>query len=443
VRLIPYHTRLAWRSLRRDPGLSATIVVVLAVAACIFSTALIHWLRLYGPRPALSPGLHQVEIGVDDRTLRLAYLGSNAAPIKLAPHTRVSYPNYQVLAASGIPARQMATFRSRLWIAAEGGGTAAACDGSFEMKQSHNARFVDGAFFTMFAPGLRWGSPWTHEDEAAGRPRAVLSRHLNAVLFDGADSTGKTVRVDGRPYVVSGVLAEDAPVNAEWDPAAAGGGQDAIYLPFAEHQRLQAWPETPYYVTPFGPHHEDLLKSDAVFVTFWVELETPAQIAAYQRYLAAELGPRGQRYQLRDLATWREMVKIPPSVISFFTQLTLIIFAGSGLIVARLLMAKGLVRGDELGVFRALGAPRGALFWRQIIEAAMLSGIAASLGTLFAVPQAEIYNRFVRDNDIPLRMSWLAVGLIFATTMAVGIGSALYPSWMVARRRPTVALGRA
>jgi ABC-type antimicrobial peptide transport system permease subunit len=106
-------------------------------------------------------------------------------------------------------------------------------------------------------------------------------------------------------------------------------------------------------------------------------------------------------------------------------------------------MAKLLVRGDELGVFRALGAPRGALFWRQIIEAAMLSGIAASLGTLFAVPQAEIYNRFVRDNDIPLRMSWLAVGLIFATTMAVGIGSALYPSWMVARRRPTVALGRA
>jgi putative ABC transport system permease protein len=242
---------------------------------------------------------------------------------------------------------------------------------------------------------------------------------------------------------VTGVLAEDAPVTAEWDPAAAGGGQDAIYLPFAEHQHLQAWPETPYYVTPFGPHHEDLLRSDAVFVAFWVDLETPAQIAAYQRYLAAELGPRGLRYQLRDLATWREMVKIPPSVISFFTLLTLIIFTGSGLIVARLLMAKLLVRGDELGVFRALGAPRGALFWRQIIEAAMLSGIAALLGTLVAVPQAAIYNRFVRDNDIPLRLSWLAVVLIFAATMVVGIGSALYPSWMAARRRPTMTLGRA
>ena len=84
MRLIPYHTRLAWRSLRRDPGLSATIIIVLAVAACIFSTALIHWLRLYGPRPALSPGLHQVEISVDDRALRVAFIGSSAAPSKLA-----------------------------------------------------------------------------------------------------------------------------------------------------------------------------------------------------------------------------------------------------------------------------------------------------------------------------------------------------------------------
>ncbi len=443
MRLIPYHTRLAWRSLRRDPGLSATIVIVLAVAACIFSTALIHYLRLYGPRPALSPGLHQVEIGVDDRTLRVAFVGSTAAPSRLAPHTRVSFPDYQLLASSGIPARQTATFRSRLWIAAGGGAAPAAGSAPSELAWSRNARFVDASFFTMFAQRLRWGSAWSREDELGGRARVVLSRHLNDILFEGGDSAGRAVRIDGRPYVVSGVLADDAPVNAEWDPAAAGGGQDVVYLPFAEHERLQAWPETPYYLTPVAPHHQALLKSDAVFVTFWVDLETPAQVAAYQRYLADQLGSRGRRYQMRDLAAWRELAKIPPSVISFFTLLTLIIFAGSGLVVARLLMAKGLVRGDELGVFRALGAPRGALFWRQIIEAAMLSAIAAFLGTLAAVPQAEIYNRFVRDNDIPLRMSGLAVVLIFATTMAVGIVSALYPSWMVARRRPTMTLGRA
>jgi len=33
LRLLPYHLRLAARSLRRDPGLSAAIVLVMAVVA--------------------------------------------------------------------------------------------------------------------------------------------------------------------------------------------------------------------------------------------------------------------------------------------------------------------------------------------------------------------------------------------------------------------------
>ena len=271
------------------PGLSATIVIVLAVAACMFSTALIHWLRLYGPLPALSPGLHQVEIGVDDRTLRVAFVGSNAAPSQLASHTRVSFPNYQVLAASGIPARQMATFRSRLWIARRWRRRRLRrATGRPRLQRSHNARFVDGAFFTMFAPapavGIALVAPTTR---SPARPRVVLSRRMNDDLFDGADSTGKTVRVDGRPYVVSGVLAEDAPVTAEWDPSAAGGGQDAIYLPFAEHQRLQAWPR-------------DAVLRDA-------DRAAPRGSAEVRRGLRHLLGRSGDARADRGLssATWR------------------------------------------------------------------------------------------------------------------------------------------
>ncbi len=292
MRLIPYHTRLAWKSLRRDPGLSATIVIVLAAAASIFSTALIHYLRLYGPLPSLSPTLHQVEIPVDDRTLRLAFIGSAAAPIRLAARTRVSFPDYQVLASSRIPAHQMATFRSRLWIAADG-GAAPAAPASSDGACSRNARFADAELFAMFAQRLRWGAPWSHDDETAGRPRVVLSRRLNDDLFAGADSTGKTVRIDGRPYLVKGVLADDPPVTAEWDPAAAGGGQDAVYLPFAEHQGLQAWPETPYFLSPVGPHHADLLASDAVFA--WCVATSWACFARWARRAARCSGARSSR----------------------------------------------------------------------------------------------------------------------------------------------------
>jgi putative ABC transport system permease protein len=433
LRLVPYHTRLALKSLRRDPGLSATIVIVMAVAGVIFSTAMMHYLRTYGPRPSLSAGLHQVEIEVADQILPRAFSGSSAAPSRLAPHTRVSFPNYRILASSGIPTRHTGTYRARLFVAPADGGPGG---------RARAGRFVDADFFPMFAQAFRWGGAWSNDDAAAGRRRVVIGRALNQQFFADGDSVGKTLMIDGRPYAVAGVLANDQPYAPEWDTAVSGGSQDGVYLPFAEHQRLLAWPETPLYLSPRGPHYRDLLASDAVFVSFWIELSTAADRQAYARFLEQRLGARGVSYQLRDLATWRHTFRFPSSAISFFTFLTLIIFAGGGVIMARLLMAKALVRGDELGVFRALGAPRRALFWRLIIEATILSVTAASLSTILAVPQSLFYNRVVGDTDIALHMSGLAVLLTFGTTLLVGISAALYPSWRLASRRPTLVLGR-
>jgi putative ABC transport system permease protein len=433
LRLIPYHTRLAIKSLRRDRGLSATIVIVLAVASAIFSMAIMHYLRTYGPRPALSPALHQVEIGADDRSLRIAFAGATAGPTLLAAHTRVSFPNYKVLASSGIPARQTATFHSRLWIG-RGPRDPDAC--------SRNGRFVNADFFAMFAQAFRYGAPFTRDDEAAGRRVVVVGRQLNQQLYGGQDSTGRTLMVDGRSFAIAGVLADDQPFTPDWDPTAGGFGQDAAYIPFDQQRLLRAWPEATLFQTPIGPHHADLLASDAVFVAFWLELPTVTDRRDYQQFLDQRFGGGGVPYRLRDLAAWRAMVRLPPNVISFFTLLTVIILAGSGLIVARLLMAKGLVRGDELGVFRALGAPRGALFWRQIIEATILSAIAASISAIIALPEAELHNHLVHDTDIPLRLTGLGVLIIFGATMTVGVGAALFPSWWTARRRPTLILGR-
>ena len=68
--------------------------------------------------------------------------------------------------------------------------------------------------------------------------------------------------------------------------------------------------------------------------------------------------------------------------------------------------------------------------------------VAATVSSIVAVPQASFYNRVVGDTDIPLQMSALSVLIIFGATMLVGVVAALYPSWRVAARRPTLVLGR-
>jgi putative ABC transport system permease protein len=449
VRLLPYHLHLGLKSLLRDRGLSATIVIVLAVAAGIFATGTMHFLRIFGPRPPSSPALHQVEIASANQTLLRAFAGTTASANDTAARTRVSYPDYQVLAASGIPARATATFRARALVGPENDSPAAAGpplpppaetpDGPTRVR---NARFVNGDFFALFGRRFRWGQGWSAAEEAAGARVVVVGKLLNRDLFAGGNSVGAHLRIDGRRYRIVGVLAEDQPFVTEWDRTAAGGGQDKVYLPFAEHQRLAIYPETALYNTPVGPRYRQFLQSDAIFVSYWVELPTAAGRAAYARYLDDTLSRRGIGFTLRSRDEVRRAFPMPASQIGFFALVTVIFLVCGGLVMARLLLAKGLARADELGIFRAVGASRWALFMRGLIEAGMLASAAAVLSIGIAILHAYVYNRAVGDTDIPVSLTVPGVAVTLLATEVIGLLAAIYPAWRAAGRRPTVALGR-
>ena len=450
--LLLYHVRLARRSLRRDPGLSATIVAVMTVVSGIFSTGLLHYLRFYGPVPQASPALHHVEVGSAPRSLLDAFRGTTAAPNAIAARMRVSYPSYLLLSGSHIPARETGTFRARLLVRrpAAPPGTAEIPPGGappLDADRSpwrcpRNARFVNADFFGMFGIELGAGAPWTRAQEAANEAVVVVSRRLADDLFPAGDALGATLMVNGLPYRIVGICAAHAPTAPPWDPAAAGGAQDVLYLPFAEHHRLVISPEMPVHVSPRGPSTADLLASEEIFVSYWTELPTAASRRAYQAYLDRTFGPRRVAVTLRDLPAMRAAFAPPPTAVGFFMFLTSMILLGGGLIMTRLLLAKGLARGDELGIFRALGAPRRSLFTRQLIEAALLSAAAGVLSILIAGPQAFFYNRAVADTDIPIAVTPHSFVITLGATVGVGLLCAVYPAWRASTRAPTVAFGR-
>jgi putative ABC transport system permease protein len=431
--LLPYHLRLAVRSLRRDAGLSATIVVVLAVAAGIFSTAVMHYLRTYERVEALAPTVHQVEIPASRETLREAFAGSNNAPNIVASRSRVSFPNYRVLAGSGLGARQAGTFRGRVQIAGEG-------EAALRVPpRPRCVRFAGRELFGMFAMRFREGGAWTAADEASGAAVVVLGRALAGQLFDGGPGVGRTVMVDDRPFRVAGVLADEQPFSPEWDRVVTGGAQDALYLPFEEHARLRSRPDAQLVLAPVGPSYADLLGSSTVAVTFWIDLPTPALREGYSRYLAGTLGARGVPYVLRDLATLRRDLGIPRTVMTFFVSLTFLVLLGAGMVTMRLQFAKSLMRQGELSIFRAVGAPRGALVMRQVLEAAVLAAVAGAAAALVAGPSAFLYNRLVADTDIPLVLTAPSFAITFAMTLVIGTLAAVYPAWRAAARRPTMS----
>jgi putative ABC transport system permease protein len=429
--LLPYHLRLALRSLRRDPGFSAIVVVVLALGGGIFCTAVMTYLRMYWADPMLAPSLHQVEIPVPNASLTAAFEGTNAEPNIVAARERMSFPMYRVLAGSGLPVRQTGTYRGRVLVRS--------VDVDAPPRPPVNARFAHADFFTMFPQTFKNGGPWTREQEAAGVPVVILGQNLAQQLFA---RPGLKISVDDREFTVACVLAGDQPFSPAWDRALTGGAQDQLYLPYAEHERLMARPEAPVVLTPEGPGYADLLASDTLATTFWIDLPTPELRAAYARYLDATLGARGVRYVLRDLARIRREIALPKSVMSFFLFLTSLALVGAGLVAMRLLLAKSLVRQGELSIFRAIGAPRGALVVRQLMEALLLSVAGGVSALAVAGPAAYVYNRLVADTDVPLEITGAALAITVTATVLVGTLAATYPAWRAASRRPTATLMR-
>jgi putative ABC transport system permease protein len=422
-----YHLRLAVRDVRRNPGLSWAIFAGLALASCIWTTANSHYLRIHGDFPALSPAMHQVEI----RHARTP-IGGNEWSLQaaggLVARTHVSYPEYQVLAASGIPSRQSASMRSRLLLAR----------GPTDAAVTAMVRFANADFFQMFPIPVRHGRVFTTAEEQQGAAVAVAGYKLARELFPDGDAVGSTVMVDGHPFLIVGAVAEHAPQRPVWDIAMTGAKQDALYLPFGWWQRLLARPEVPLPQSAVGTTFDDLLRSPTLFISFWLELPSAASQRAYRAYLDQHLaGPGRPGYQLRDFPAWVQNYMLPFSDIRFFTILTGLVLLGGGFNASRLLLAKGLARRSELGIHRALGASRLAIFGRQLSEATLMAVPAGLLGILLAIPYNGLYNHLLEINDVPVQMTAAAVARGLIPSVLVGVAAAIYPAWRLSLTGPT------
>jgi putative ABC transport system permease protein len=425
--MLLYHLRLAVQGLRRDRGLTVPALVGLALAASLWSTVVFIYLRVHAEAGAPSRALHQVEIAHRDPA-------SGADPAVESPaaavttRTRVSVSEYEVLAGSGLGVRQAASFRAQ--VAVSGGG-----DGRLA-----EVRFVAGDFFALFGVPRGEGRFFSADEAARGDPVAVLARPLGARLFPRA-APDRTVLVDGRPFRVVGQTGEDQPFRPAWDAAAAGEPRDELYLPLPWAARLRARPEHAVLPGAASLPFEALMRSPAVFLTFWIELPTAASRAAYAAHLERALGSRRIPYRLRSYDEWRAEFPLSVPDVGFFIMLTGVGLAGSGLNMARLLLARGVLRRDALGIHRALGASRRAIFGREVLAALALAVPAALAGPVLAVPYLLWYNHALPDRIVGARFSSTGLAVSIVPTLCVGALAALYPAWRAARTRPTVSLG--
>ncbi|MET0289489.1 MAG: ABC transporter permease [Pseudoxanthomonas sp.] len=435
--MIGYYFRLALRSLRRTPVMTALMVcaIGLGIGASMTMLTVLH-VMTQDPIPTRSGALYYPYL--DPLPLKYPDGGRWGNPAN-----NFTYPDAMALIQHGKATHQAAMAGSNLlvWPVDTAG-----------RPTSHDGRFTTSDFFEMFQVPFEHGQGWSAHDDDAHTRVVVLGHALAMKLYGTADAVGRTVRLKDTLFRVVGVIAPWSPqprFYADLGSSESFGHSDDFFLPLSVAVELRhniagnqsSWSDTDM---------EEVLKSpSSSWLQFWVQLDTPQQVADYTRFLhdyAAQQHASGRferdpdTARLYSLMDWLAYRKLVPSEV----QLQLFLALGFLLVclvnIIALLLAKFLRRGGEIGVRRALGARGRDILIQLGTEAALIGlsggflGIALSQLGLWSVRQRPDDYARIAQMDASMLLSTVALA-VFATLLA-----GLLPAWRASRISPALQI---
>ncbi|MEW9571208.1 ABC transporter permease [Rhodanobacter sp. Si-c] len=440
--MLRYSFELAVHGLRRFPKSTVLVVLTaaLGLAACMTTLTLLHVLSA-DPLPGRSQNLYLA--WVDTVLAKPSNAGADAMALN-----GIKTHNYHDIKLADAQALLSAHRAVRQAVVADMIADEVSDDGRHAQSQQVILATTSD-FIPMFGVALRYGRDWTGAEDIARTPVAVIDTDLAQKLFGTPDVVGRSVRLEHTLFRVVGVIQPYAPQPHFY--ALSGGAYSSddgekLYVPYTA--ALDAG------LAPFASDgcdasfkwdiNTDIDPAHCAALGLWVQLDTPQQVSAYRTYLQnyveqqKELGGFGKppRAQLTGVADWLQQNDVVPDSARLNVWL-----AGSFLLlcmvnVAGLLSARFLRRSGDVGIRRALGAPRRAVFLQHVLE----SGLACLVGGALALPLTLLGLWILRQqsNDFSglAHLDPTMFGALFALALAVGVLVGLLPAWRMSRVEP-------
>lgn len=435
--MIGYYLDLARRSCRRSKALTALVIVLMGcgVATCMVAYAVFR-AAAADPIPWKSSQLFVPQI-------------DNFGPAhnwKGTPPELLSYTDAVALLHARQARRQVLIYGSK-WTVLP--------DDARQQPFPQEGDAVSSDFFAMFDARFRYGGGWSAHDDDERAPVVVISSALSRKLFGGANSVGREINLDAHGYRIVGVLDDWDPRPRFFDVAStydAFGHPRQIYLPFSRAIDLRKATTGDFYcstntVDPDLPNWNSVLHSECAWIVAWVELPTRADVVRYRDWLrnyAAEQLRLGRfdwppNVRLSDVMQWlhQDDFNVTPKVsaLSMIVSLSFLLICLVN--VVGLMLARFMRRAPEIGVRRALGASRGAIYRQFLTEAAAIGLAGGLLGLLLTALGMAVIGK-VFEPEIA-RLARLDVSLFLLTVLVAVLATliaALYPTWRAAQVQP-------
>ena len=312
-----------------------------------------------------------------------------------------------------------------------------------------NGEYVSGNFFKAFGVPPWIGRLMTDADDREGAPPvAVMSYHIWREKY-GSDPTavGATYQINGHPFTAIGVAAPGF-----YGAKLAGWGMPDFWLPLTTEPLIDG--ATSRLKRPNGNFLDLIGRVRPGVNPQTLEAKLKVEFHDWLASHVPDMEP-GEK-QLWQQQTLR-LVPGGAGVASMREQYQdglklLLMAAGSVLLLAcanlaNLMLARGLRNRAQTSIRVALGASRGRLVRKVLVESMLLAMIGGVVGIAVAFGGAKLILALAfqiggRNNYIPIDAapSWPVLLFTLGVTVLTGFVFGLVPAWMTSHTDPADAL---
>ncbi|MEK7117777.1 MAG: ABC transporter permease [Patescibacteria group bacterium] len=307
-------------------------------------------------------------------------------------------------------------------VAADNHGQARVVYGSNDVSATYSG--VTGDYFNIINLKVGKGNPITRNDDKALNKVTVLGPEIAKTLFGSVDPIGKSIRMKGLSFRVTGVLDEKGlgVFGADLD--------NMVFIPMSVSQKQLLG--TNYY-------RSMTVEAKSEYTIEFVK----SRMTSILRQNHNITDPDKDDFTIRTQEDVLSLLGNITSILKIFlTSIAAISLVVGGIGIMNIMLVSVIERTREIGLRKALGATNNDILQQFLTEAIIITSIGGIIGILFGALLTVIayFGISYAVDGWVFALPFSAIALGFLVASGTGLIFGIYPARQAAKKNPIEAL---